>query len=252
MKLMTKELEEIFEKYPIGSQDGLGGNAKVIAKFFNPVGAGTWLITEAEKTEDGDYEMFGYCHLGDDEMAELGYVMLSQLEELTLPFGLKVERDMYMPKDCNLIQTMKSTGITPPSYMLEEYQEKIYERVCDKYISMNINQFILQDEGKIKLVDVKKEYVKEAELGVIPVEKYRDYIENETIYESYKELFKDTEMNEGIEIDLEDMQDSLYDEKGNWTYAISKEDILELQSFGEKIDLSLLEPNKDIVDELFD
>lgn len=38
MKLMSKELEEIFEKYPIGSQDGLGGKAKVIAKFFNPVG----------------------------------------------------------------------------------------------------------------------------------------------------------------------------------------------------------------------
>lgn len=46
MKLITKELEKIFEKYPIGSQDGLGGNAKVIAKFFNPVGVGTWLITE--------------------------------------------------------------------------------------------------------------------------------------------------------------------------------------------------------------
>ena len=133
MKLITKELEKIFEKYPIGSQDGLGGSAKVIAKFFNPVGAGTWLITEAEKTEDGDYEMFGYCHLGDDEIAELGYVMLSQLENLKLPFGLKVERDLYMPKDCNLIQSMRRTGITPPSYMLEEYQEKIYERVCKKY-----------------------------------------------------------------------------------------------------------------------
>lgn len=124
MKLMTKELEKIFEKYPIGSQDGLGGNAKVIAKFFNPVGAGTWLITEAEKTEDGDYEMFGYCHLGDDEMAELGYVMLSQLEELRLPFGLKVERDMYMSKDCNLIQAMKNSNIEPPSYMLEDYNKE--------------------------------------------------------------------------------------------------------------------------------
>ncbi len=250
MELMPKELEKKFEKYPLGSQDGLGGSARVIVKYFNPIGAGTWLITEAEKTKDGDYEMFGYCHLGDDEMAELGYVMLSELENLPLP--LKIERDLYMPEDCNLIQAMKSSNIEPPSYMLEEYQEKVYERVCDRYISMNINQFILQDEGKIKLVDVKKEYVKEAELGVIPVEKYRDYIENETIYESYKELFKDTEMNEGIEIDLEDIQDSLYDEKGNWAYAISKEDILELQSFGEKIDLSLLEPNKDIADELFD
>lgn len=44
MKLLTKELEKIFEKYPIGSQEKLGGNAKVIAKFFNPIGAGTWLL----------------------------------------------------------------------------------------------------------------------------------------------------------------------------------------------------------------
>ena len=46
MKLITKELEKIFEKYPIGSQDGLSGKAKVIAKFFNPTGVGTWIITE--------------------------------------------------------------------------------------------------------------------------------------------------------------------------------------------------------------
>lgn len=131
MKLITKELEKIFEKYPIGSQDGLGGNAKVIAKFFNPVGAGTWLITEAEKTEDGDYEMFGYCHLGDNEMAELGYVMLSQLEELKLPFGLKVERDLYIPEECNLIRAMRMTGITPPSYMLEDYNKEEIENDID-------------------------------------------------------------------------------------------------------------------------
>jgi len=49
MKLMTKELEKEFEKYPLGSQDGLLGQAKVIAKFFNPMGVGTWFITEAEK-----------------------------------------------------------------------------------------------------------------------------------------------------------------------------------------------------------
>ena len=124
MKLVTKELEKVFEKYPIGSQNGLGGKAKVIAKFFNPIGAGTWIITEGNKLDNDDYEMFGYCHLGDDEMAEFGYVMLSQLEEIQLPFGLKIERDMYLPKDCDLIQAMKLTGINPPSYMLEEYEGK--------------------------------------------------------------------------------------------------------------------------------
>ena len=131
MKLMTKELEKKFEKYPLYSQDGMGGKAKVLVKYFNPVGAGTWLITEGNKLENGDYEMFGYCHLGDDEMAEFGYVMLSELENLKLPFGLKVERDLYMPKDCDLIQAMKTTGITPPSYMLEDYNKEEIENDID-------------------------------------------------------------------------------------------------------------------------
>lgn len=120
MKLLTEELENIFEKYPIGSQDGLRGNAKVIAKFFNPVGAGTWLITEAEKLENGDYDMYGYCHLGDDEMAEFGYIRLSELQELKLPFGMTVERDMYMSKDINILDAMKQNGFEPPSFLLEK------------------------------------------------------------------------------------------------------------------------------------
>lgn len=245
MKLITKELEETFEKYPIGSQDGLGGRAKVIAKFFNPVGPGTWLITEANKLENGDYEMFGYCHLGDDEMAELGYVNLSQLEQLQLPFGLSVERDLYMPKDCNLIQAMRITGITPPSYMLEKYQEQIYERVCEKFISMNLGQILLNDDGKIIVALIQDEHINKIESNEITVDNYKEYAETFDSFNTYKDLFKSSEMNEGIEIDLEDNKESLYDENGKWTYEISKEDIKELQAFGEKIDISFLEKNND-------
>ena len=50
--------------------------------------------------------------------------MLSDLEKLKLPFGLSIERDLYLPKDCDLIQAMKSTGITPPSYMLKDYEKE--------------------------------------------------------------------------------------------------------------------------------
>lgn len=123
MKLITKELEEKFEKYPIGSQDGLGAKAKVIAKFFNPVGVGTWLITEAQKLENGDYEMFGYCHLGYDDMAEFGYVYLSELESIKLPFGMSIERDLYISEDCDLMKAMKDVGITPPEYLVKKYNE---------------------------------------------------------------------------------------------------------------------------------
>lgn len=93
MLLMTKELEKELSKYPIGSQDGLGMDAKVVVKYFNPCGTGTWLITEGEKQENGDWLFFGYCHLFEWEW---GYVMLSELESVKLPFGLTIERELYV------------------------------------------------------------------------------------------------------------------------------------------------------------
>lgn len=117
MKLMTKELEKKFERYPLYSQDGMGGKAKVLVKYFNPVGAGTWLITEGNKLENGDYEMFGYCHLGDDDFAELGYVMLSELENITLFGGLKIERDLYLADNITLYDAMKRSGMKIPDFL---------------------------------------------------------------------------------------------------------------------------------------
>lgn len=93
MLLMTKELEKTFKKYPIGSQDGKMEEAYVVVKYFNPCGAGTWLITEGEKQENGDWLLFGYCHIFEWEW---GYVLLSELEQVKLPFGLSIEREMYV------------------------------------------------------------------------------------------------------------------------------------------------------------
>lgn len=91
-------------------------------KYFNPIGSDTWFITEGNKLDNGDYEMFGYCHLGDDEYAEFGYVLLSELERLNLP--LKIETDLYLSKDCTLVDAIKEVGITPPEYMLKDNKEE--------------------------------------------------------------------------------------------------------------------------------
>lgn len=97
MLLMTKELEHELSKYPIGSQDGKGEDAKVVVKYFNPCGAGTWLITEGEKQENCDWLLFGYCNIFEWEW---GYVMLSELESVQLPFGLSIERELYVTGGC--------------------------------------------------------------------------------------------------------------------------------------------------------
>lgn len=95
MKLMTKEIEKKLKQNPFGSHEDEGENAKVIVKFFNPYGAGTWLITEGEQEEDGDWLLFGKMHIFDWEWC---YVSLSELEKTKVNvFGmsLPLERDMY-------------------------------------------------------------------------------------------------------------------------------------------------------------
>ena len=93
MVIMTNEIEKRLENFPIGSQDDKGMDAEIIVKYFTPIGSGTWLITEGVKTEGGDWELFGYCHILEWEW---GYVMLSELESISLPFGIGVERDRYL------------------------------------------------------------------------------------------------------------------------------------------------------------
>lgn len=68
-----------------------GNDIKPWLKLFNPVGAQTWLI--AAIAEDGD-TMYGLCDLGFG-CPELGYVSLNEIENLDLPFGLKIERDTW-------------------------------------------------------------------------------------------------------------------------------------------------------------
>ncbi|MFA5080781.1 MAG: DUF2958 domain-containing protein [Candidatus Paceibacterota bacterium] len=89
MKLMTKELEEQFKK--VGNQENVR-DPIVVCKFFNPCGQATWLSTEYDpKTKI----FFGYVSIFGDACDEWGSFSLKELEEITLSFGLKIERDLY-------------------------------------------------------------------------------------------------------------------------------------------------------------
>ena len=75
MKLWTKELEQKAIKFPLYSQDGKGKRAKVLVKYFNPYGTGTWIITEAEKQENGDWLLFkirkSTCSVANSDLKEI-------------------------------------------------------------------------------------------------------------------------------------------------------------------------------------
>ena len=93
MKLLTKEIEKKLLANPLYSGEGEKNDERqVVAKFFNPSGAGTWYVTEGERQGD-DWLFFG---LADLHEAELGYFTLSELSSIKCPpFGLPIERDLY-------------------------------------------------------------------------------------------------------------------------------------------------------------
>ena len=95
MKLFTKELRKKLP--PLYSQDGKGGRAMAHVKYFCPSSSWSWYITEGEPVLDEqsielDFRFFG---LVDGHEKELGYVLLSELEEVRGPMGLPIERDLY-------------------------------------------------------------------------------------------------------------------------------------------------------------
>lgn len=61
-----------------------------VVKFFNPVGATTWLVTELDN--DGD-TLFGLADLGFG-CPELGSFSLREIAALRLPLSLRIERDL--------------------------------------------------------------------------------------------------------------------------------------------------------------
>lgn len=132
----TPEIEKALIEHPYRSQDSLGMKAKVIARYFNPVGTGTWYVTEmadflhkVKKKETGyqvydkvdkqfqfrrmaDIMLFGVAELGYD--FEWGSFSLNELSCLLLPHGMEIERDEH---------------IEPLKYTLEECF-KMYNEVA--------------------------------------------------------------------------------------------------------------------------
>ena len=88
MKLITQEIKS---KAPaIGATEMLAADeVKIIAKFFNPAGAGSWYMTEY----DPDTGIaFGAANIFE---LELGEFSIPELAAIKLPMGLSIERDLY-------------------------------------------------------------------------------------------------------------------------------------------------------------
>ena len=92
MKLLTQEIKKTLPA--LYSQDEVADPIAIV-KYFTPDSSWTWLILEGSEQENGDWMFFckAISHLCPE--GELGYVMLSELEQIKGPLGLSVERDLY-------------------------------------------------------------------------------------------------------------------------------------------------------------
>lgn len=91
MKLLTAAIITKLKRAPLYSTDGKNV-APVLVKFFCPWNQWTWYAIEGSQSGNGDWEFFG---LVEGEEKELGYFVLSELEIIKGPGGLKIERDRY-------------------------------------------------------------------------------------------------------------------------------------------------------------
>ena len=94
MKLLTPKIAARLAANTRARFDALERGAREpdpnpVVRFFNPVGAATWLATEI----DADGILFGLADLGFG-CPELGSFSVAELEAVRLPHGLGIERDL--------------------------------------------------------------------------------------------------------------------------------------------------------------
>ena len=86
-KMFTKEQYEQLIKNN-KEQDG-SKDFKAVVKLFNPVGIGTWYLSEVDPERN---IAFGLCCLHEKEF---GYVSIDELKDFRGRFGLGIERDKF-------------------------------------------------------------------------------------------------------------------------------------------------------------
>jgi hypothetical protein len=123
MKLFNKTIDrQLFNQYSLGSDLS---KQEVVAKIFNPYGAGTWFILNSDP-EDPDY-LWAIVDLGYG--AEVGSVSRSDLENYRGRFGMGFERDLSFDP-VNALELYQ--GLSEGKYYAKGGEiEVVYERRAD-------------------------------------------------------------------------------------------------------------------------
>ena len=100
MKILTKQIKEKLvdnHKQQNGEKE-----FKAVVKLFNPIGKGTWYLSELNPETN---IAFGLCCL---DYKEFGYVSLDELLEFKGQLGLGIERDKFFKSNKYTLNECKS------------------------------------------------------------------------------------------------------------------------------------------------
>lgn len=98
MKLLTKaQRTQMIKNHE--QQDGTK-SFDCVVKLFNPIGIGTWYLSELDPKTNIAY---GLCVIHE---AEYGYVDLDELSDTQVGMGLGIERDIMFPSGLSLQECM--------------------------------------------------------------------------------------------------------------------------------------------------
>ena len=158
-----------------------------------------------EKIEKDDWDLVVKMYLENDTVA-------------------KVLKEINTKEYVDLISKKRKFKIQDIIKILDE-DEKFYKSVCEKYIGTMSKEMLLEIDSKILHIYIEDEYIELKENGKINSNNYEQYLDgNFEVYEYniYQDLYNSVIKDE-IAYDLNDL--ALFDDKGNWDFYITFEEL---------------------------
>lgn len=136
----------------------------------------------------------------------------------------KVLREIHTKEYVDLLSKKEKFEIQDIIKILDE-DEKFYKSVCKKYVNTMSKEMLFEVDNKIFHIYIEDEYIKLKDEGKINTNNYKEYLdENFEIeeYYYYQELYNSV-IRDNIAYDLNDLE--LFDDKGNWNFYITFEEL---------------------------
>jgi len=163
---ILRNLENIIEQIPGPyGQDEVPADDKIVYLHYF-YGGCDWYITERDEWGI-QYQMFGYANLGDDDMAEWGYVGVPELEDSRVELDLfwkpcrfcDIDKEQSEQVDTDVASICSNCGVgmfgtKPICYRCEEEQNKKSTITLPHICSVEpVKGTIIQVEGKLLQID---------------------------------------------------------------------------------------------------